>query len=323
MSKRIHEDDGDNESDDDFGPMPISNPVIPEKPLKKKSNLSSHLKSLYLENLPNSIFYEYSYMHRDIITHIAISKATEFIITASYDGHVKFWKKMMDSIEFVKHFQAHLEPINALTLSYDGYKLVTTSNDKMIKFFEVVGFDMSHMINTNTFIPTCAVWLETDYDNQVAIGDQSNGIIRIYNSNGGSSIPIKEILKHSSPVTQMSFNFHAKCIISIDTSGLIEYWDTSSYSLPNKNHITFAFKSETDLYELMKAKTTPYSLSISPNGKRFVILSKDKKIRVFHFSSGKLARVYNESCEIYDVSLLVLVLVVYKLILILILIPNT
>lgn len=34
---------------------------------------------------------------------------TDFIITASQDGHVKFWKKKEDQgIEFVKHFRSHL-----------------------------------------------------------------------------------------------------------------------------------------------------------------------------------------------------------------------
>lgn len=34
---------------------------------------------------------------------------TDFVITASQDGHVKFWKKNEDEgIEFVKHFRSHL-----------------------------------------------------------------------------------------------------------------------------------------------------------------------------------------------------------------------
>jgi peptidylprolyl isomerase domain and WD repeat-containing protein 1 len=51
--------------------------------------------------------YEMSYMHRDIVTHVAVS-ATSYIITGSIDGHVKFWKKQPEGIEFVKHFRAHM-----------------------------------------------------------------------------------------------------------------------------------------------------------------------------------------------------------------------
>jgi peptidylprolyl isomerase domain and WD repeat-containing protein 1 len=58
-----------------------------------------------VEALPNCEQYEKSYMHRDVVTHIAVAKQTEFIVTGSADGQVKFWKKMLTGIEFVKHFQ--------------------------------------------------------------------------------------------------------------------------------------------------------------------------------------------------------------------------
>ena len=33
---------------------------------------------------------------------------TDFLVTASCDGHVKFWKKTEEGIEFVKHYRGHL-----------------------------------------------------------------------------------------------------------------------------------------------------------------------------------------------------------------------
>lgn len=47
-------------------------------------------------------------MHRKVVTHTAVAPITDFIITASVDGHVKFWKKLPKGIEFVKHFLSHL-----------------------------------------------------------------------------------------------------------------------------------------------------------------------------------------------------------------------
>ncbi|TMW41781.1 hypothetical protein DOY81_013137, partial [Sarcophaga bullata] len=69
---------------------------------------------VYLENLPDAECYEKSYMHRDVITHLVVTK-TDFVITASIDGHIKFWKKMEEGIEFVKHFRSHLMPIHSLS----------------------------------------------------------------------------------------------------------------------------------------------------------------------------------------------------------------
>ena len=85
---------------------------------------------MYLDHLPDATLYEHSYMHRDLVTHITVAAATDFVITGSCDGHVKFWKKMADDVEFVKHFQAHLGPIHALEASPDGLRVVSTAEDR-------------------------------------------------------------------------------------------------------------------------------------------------------------------------------------------------
>ena len=51
---------------------------------------------------------------------------TEFLITASCDGHIKFWKRQDDGVEFVKHFKAHMGEIIANffgSVFYCGYSL--------------------------------------------------------------------------------------------------------------------------------------------------------------------------------------------------------
>lgn len=61
--------------------------------------------------------YERSYMHRDVVSHAVMTPCgTDFLVTASQDGHIKFWKKMPEGVEFVKHFHSHLEPIHDLAV---------------------------------------------------------------------------------------------------------------------------------------------------------------------------------------------------------------
>ena len=45
-----------------------------------------------LGELPQSQMYEKSFMHRDAVTHVAVG-ANDFIMTASADGDLRFWKK--------------------------------------------------------------------------------------------------------------------------------------------------------------------------------------------------------------------------------------
>ena len=57
---------------------------------------------------------------------------TDFIITGSQDGHVKFWKKREDEgVEFVKHFRSHL-----------GKKIVTHAQFPCIQCWKNVILNM-------------------------------------------------------------------------------------------------------------------------------------------------------------------------------------
>lgn len=107
-------------------------------------------------------------MHRDVITHLVVTPGTDFLITASVDGHVKFWKKREEGIEFVKHFRSHLLPINSLSVNANGTYMCTASMDKTVKVFDVINFDMINMIKLD-FIPNCTEWITSP-------GDAINGI---------------------------------------------------------------------------------------------------------------------------------------------------
>jgi peptidylprolyl isomerase domain and WD repeat-containing protein 1 len=110
-----------------------------------------------LARLPSSEMYEKSYMHRDWVTHVVVTR-TDFVITASRDGQLKFWKKMQAGIEFVKHFRAHMAPFAGLAASADGSLLASTSSDRGLKVFDVLAFDMIAWIKLD-FTPGVCEWV--------------------------------------------------------------------------------------------------------------------------------------------------------------------
>ena len=73
-------------------------------------------EAMYLEALPCAGMYEKSYMHRDTVTHVAVAPETDFFVTGSVDGHLKFWKKRAEGVEFAKHFRAHLGGVDGAPL---------------------------------------------------------------------------------------------------------------------------------------------------------------------------------------------------------------
>ncbi|KAL1521995.1 hypothetical protein AB1Y20_021640 [Prymnesium parvum] len=252
---------------------------------------------LALAALPSGEMYERSYMHRDHVTHV-VTTPTDFVVTASRDGQIKFWKKMQRGIEFVKHFRAHLAPIACVACSRDGTMLATTAPDKAFKIFDVLSFDMIRWVKLD-FIPGPCEWVSSRSgagSSVLAVGDVDSGAIRLFAANDDHSTPFKTLTMHSAPVLHIRSNHTMGSVISADARGVIEYWESGGdYGTPKD--LQFRFKMDTDLYNLAKAKALPTSLSVSPNGEFFAVTSTDSKVRVYRYLTGKTRRTYDESYD--------------------------
>lgn len=235
-------------------------------------------------------------MHRDQISFLVCTK-TDFIVTASCDGHVKFWKKVEDGIEFVKHFRAHLSPITSLSVNVMGSLLCTSSMDKSVKIFDVINFDMINMLKLD-FVPATTAWIYTAGDTIpcLAVSDAATSCIQVFDAHG-TNTPIHVMDKlHTKPVSVICYNPTFETVISVDKAGILEYWQghKHNYNFPSKV-VQFDSKLDTGLYEFAKNKTIVTGLTVSVDGRKFTTISTDRKVRVFLFLTGKLIRVYDES----------------------------
>ncbi|GJE98402.1 peptidyl-prolyl cis-trans isomerase [Phanerochaete sordida] len=288
----------DDESDDDIGPMPMP-AGAGNGAVKKKRKVLPHEK-LYLDHLPSADRYYKSFMHREVINFVVMTKTTEFLITTSTDGFLKFWKKQEQGIEFVKVYRAHLAPIVAVSASADGQLFASVAEDGTAKVFDVGNFDMINMIKLG-YTPHACCWVHKRGQAQglLAVSDQSTGTIRLYDGRGTGE-PLETIDKlHRAPVHIMTYSDRYDCVISADESGMIEYWRPSEPFEPPKNVPgLWTYKSTTDLYEFKKAKSTPTCISLSPDSSSFVTFSlPDRQIRIFSFLKGKMTRRYDESLD--------------------------
>ena len=127
----------DTSSDDDgFGP------ALPSTAPKKKRRKLPYEK-LYIAALPTAARYSKSLMHRDQLCFTTFTPLTDFLITSSVDGVVKFWKKDFGGIEFVKEFRAHNGEIKSVSVSADGRSFASAGADRTIKIFDVITFGSS------------------------------------------------------------------------------------------------------------------------------------------------------------------------------------
>ncbi|PKA66866.1 Peptidyl-prolyl cis-trans isomerase CYP20-2, chloroplastic [Apostasia shenzhenica] len=272
----------------DIGPGPAPR-ARPKRPLQ--------FEQAFLDALPSAHMYEKSCMHRDVVTHVVVS-AADFFITGSIDGHLKFWKKKPVGIEFAKHFRSHLGPIEGLAVSVDGLFCCTISNDQSVKVYDVVNYDMMLMMRL-PYIPGAIEWVykQGDVKAKLAISERHSRFVHVYDVHSGSNDPMisKEI--HMGPLNVMRYNHSYDTVISTDAKGVLEYWNPATLQFP-EDGVSFKLKTDTNLFDIAKSKTTVSSIEVSSDGKQFVITSPDRRIRVFWFRSGKLRRVYDESLEV-------------------------
>ena len=272
-------------------------------PKTKKRKTLAH-ESVYLDALPSASMYERSFMHRDTVTHVAFATTHDFFVTASIDGHLKFWKKRHRGVEFVKHFRAHASEILGLSVSADGGMCATIGSDNTCKIFDVVNFDMLLMLKL-PYAPTACefVFRRGDAVHALAIGDDA-GTIRVYDALSSSVEPVKTLDKlHRSRITALRYNSARECVISAEEKGALEYWSSrpeDDYAaLTSSNHakIEFRYKLDTDLYALAKVKTAAYALEVSADGEKFSTTGPDRRVRVFRWKTGKLIKDIDESLE--------------------------
>lgn len=296
--KRSHKDfqdqDGSDSSsdDDDMGPQ------LPSEAAPKKKRRVLPYEKLYIAALPTSPRYSRSLMHKEQVLFTTWTPLTDFLITSSIDGVVKFWKKDAQGIEFVKEFRAHNGEIKSVAVSLDGRSFATAGADDTVKIFDVLTFDLLSML-TLGYTPKCVCWVHKKGASfpLLAVSADAKPLIHIYDGRGEREDAIHTIKGlHRAPVHIMAFNDVYDCVLSADENGMIEYWRPSgSYDKPDN---VFEYKSSTNLFDFKKAKTIPSCITISPNGKTFASMSfPDRKVRLFDFASAKLHRTYDESLQ--------------------------
>ena len=309
--KRSHEPDEDSSSDGDIGP------ALPNASVRPKKKRKLPYESLYLAALPSSGRYFRSLMHRDQLAFTAVTPHTDFLITSSIDGVVKFWKKGKEGegVEFVKEFRAHTAGqegagIRSVACSADGRSFASSGpagsagagdangsgHQGSVCIWDVVNFDLIAMVPLAK--PAAALaWVHKKGASMpmLAVAEEGTNIVKVFDGTGGRQEPLYTYTDvHRKPVVAMAYNHQFDCVVSADDGGMLEYWS------PNATHDKPAnlweYKSSTNLFDFKKAKSIPTSITISPSGAQFATFSfPDRQIRVFDFPTGKLYRSYDES----------------------------
>lgn len=136
--------------------------------------------------------------------------------------------------------------------------------------------------------------------NALAVSNADSGRIIILDGKGANSpVHIIENL-HLKPVIFMNYSPAVDVAISVDESGMIEYWSgiKNNFEFPSTS-VDWEYKTDTDLYEFLKMKQLPRCLEISPDGRTFSIIASDRWIYVFDLATAKIVKRLDESLQRY------------------------
>lgn len=101
---------------------------------------------------------------------------------------------------------------------------------------------------------------------------------------------------HRTPVVAIRYNTAMDVVVSVDESGILEYWQGPGleYKFPSRI-VDFESKLDTSLFEFAKNKTIVTGIAFSRDGRKFATLSTDRKVRIFLFLSGKMIKMIDET----------------------------
>lgn len=66
---------------------------------------------------------------------------------------------------------------------------------------------------------------------------------------------------HAGPVKVMKYNHVHDVVISADAKGLLEYWSPSTLKFP-EDAVNFRLKTDTNLFEIAKCKTSVSAIEV-------------------------------------------------------------
>ena len=275
-----------------------------------------------LDALPSGKNYEISYMHRETLTHVLVAK-NDFVITASIDGIIKFWKKNNVSVlDFIKSFRAHNGPVTAVALSPDQCWLATGSFDNTIKIFDVENFDMIQIIKY-PFIVGQLLWWKS-----FALGKCR---LLVANKNDPSKEEGTEfhvsVYDPWKPISKLTYSDMIKCYSSdIDfTPSIKPIPEITAWAVESESGILIVGCSDHKIRYLMvlddgetmrfdelcpdprnqledfkATKGIITGIAMSPFDDSFAVMSTDEFVRVYNFETSRMTNKIDERLSFYS-----------------------
>ena len=178
--------------------------------------------------------------------------------------------------------------ISSVAFSQDGNKIVTGSDDKIVRILDTLTGNVEKTLNGHTDI---IMSVSFSPDGMKIVSGSSDNTVRIWNSLDGTII--KTLDGYSGNVLSVAFSPDGKKIVFGSTNKTIRIWDTSTGIMEktlNSIRNVFTGPIEKTLYGHSGFVT---SVAFSPDGKKIVSGSYDRTVRIWDAVTGVMEKTLN------------------------------
>jgi peptidylprolyl isomerase domain and WD repeat-containing protein 1 len=122
-------------------------------------------------------------------------------------------------------------------VSADGLLCCTISDDKAVKIYDVINYDMMAMLKL-TFHPKAVEWVfkQGDARAKLAISDKASPYVHMFDARSGSNEPIISKHIHMGPMQVMKYSPALDIVVSADAKALLEYWSPDTLEFPTHGY---------------------------------------------------------------------------------------
>ena len=178
--------------------------------------------------------------------------------------------KLMESWKLLRTLQSHSGDVNSVSISKDGLKIVSGSDDKTIKIWEVSSGKLLKSLDSHSDIVNCVCF--SNDGSKIASGSYDD-TIKIWEVQSGNLLKSYE---NGNRVRSVCFSPNGS-YIACSYGEEIKLWDVSTGNLLSK---------------LEGHSKTVNSICFSFDGSRIASGSNDKTVKLFNVSPGKLLQTF-------------------------------
>jgi len=152
----------------------------------------------------------------------------------------------------------------------------------------------------------------------LALADAASGAVHLLDASEAGAPELAVARVHAAPVAALAYAPGAGLVVSADGRGVLEVWSAEGAGgaggsgggggggggadggaddafAPPPGTLAYAFKSDTDMYAVAKARALPTALAVSPDGAAFAVCATDGRTRLFRTRTGALLAEYDDS----------------------------